>query len=52
LREREHLPGSEGRIILKWIFKKQDMGVNWVDLVQEWEKWRAFVKMVMDFRVQ
>jgi hypothetical protein len=54
LREREHLPGSgsEGRIILKWIFKKQDMGKNWVNLVQEWDKWRAFVKMAKDFRVQ
>jgi hypothetical protein len=31
---------------------KQDMDVNWVDLVQEWEKWSAFVKMMMDFRVQ
>jgi hypothetical protein len=31
---------------------KQDMGVNWVELVQEWEKWSAFVKMMMDFRVQ
>jgi hypothetical protein len=28
------------------------MGVNWVNLVQEWKKWRAFVTMVMDFRVQ
>jgi hypothetical protein len=30
LRERDHLgePGVDGRIIIKWIFRKQDVGVR------------------------
>jgi hypothetical protein len=24
----------DGRIILRWMFKKQDGGVNWIDLAQ------------------
>ena len=26
--------GVDGRIILRWIYKKQDGGVNWIDLAQ------------------
>jgi hypothetical protein len=34
LREREHLedPGVDGRIILRWIFRKWDVGV-WTGLI-------------------
>jgi hypothetical protein len=27
-------PGVDGRIILKWIFRKYDVGMNWIDLAQ------------------
>jgi len=34
LRERIHLedPGVEGCIILNWILRKGDGGMNWIDL--------------------
>jgi hypothetical protein len=37
VRERDHLKykGVAGRIILKWVFKKWDMGMNWIDLDQD-----------------
>jgi len=37
LMERDHLeePGVDGRIILRWIFRKWEGGMNWIDLAQE-----------------
>jgi len=33
LRERDHLedPDVDGRIILRWIFRKWDGGMDWID---------------------
>jgi hypothetical protein len=47
LRERNHLgdPGVDGRIILRWIFMKWDVGA------QNRDRWRALVNAVMNFRV-
>jgi hypothetical protein len=53
LREGDHLgnPGVDGRIILKWIFKKWDGGMNWIELAQDKDRWRALVNAVMNLRV-
>jgi hypothetical protein len=46
MRNGDHLehPGRVGRIILKWIFKKWYAGMDWIDLVQDRDRWRTLVK--------
>jgi hypothetical protein len=54
LRERDHLedPGIDGRIILRWIFRKWDWGgMDWVDLTEDRDRWQALVNAVMDLGV-
>jgi hypothetical protein len=43
--------GADGRMILKCIFKKFDVGVDGIDLVQDRDRWRAVVNAVMKLRV-
>ena len=45
------VPGVDGRIILKRIFNTLVGGMNWVDLAQDRDRWRALVNVVMNFRV-
>jgi hypothetical protein len=40
----------DGRIILKWIFRKWDGGMDWIDLAQETDRWRELVNAVMKIR--
>jgi len=53
LGERDHLenPDIDGRIILKWILRKWDGGMDWIDLAQDTHRWRALIKVVMNLRV-
>ena len=55
LRERDHLedPGIDGRIILRWIFRKLEGGgsMDWTDLAQDRDRRRALVNAVMNLRV-
>jgi hypothetical protein len=39
-------PGVDGRIILKLIFEKWDGGMDWIELAQDRDSWRAVVNAV------
>ena len=54
LRERDHLddPGVDGRIILRWIVRKWHwVGMDWIELDQDRDRWRALLNAVMNIRV-
>jgi len=40
-----------GGIILKWIFRKWDGGMDWIALAQNRDWWPAVVNAVMNLRV-
>jgi hypothetical protein len=42
-------PGVFGRIILRWIFRKCD--VDWIEMVQDRDRWRALVTAVIILQV-
>jgi hypothetical protein len=45
-------PGVDGRIILRWIFKKWDLGgMDSIELAHDRVRWRALVIAVMNLRV-
>jgi len=54
LREGDHFgnPGVDGRIILRWIFRKWDVGnMDGIELAQDKDRWRTLVSAVMNLRV-
>jgi hypothetical protein len=44
-------PGHSLRIILKWIFKKWNGGMDWIELGENRDKRRALMNAVMNLRV-
>ena len=44
-------PGVDWRIILRWIFRKWDGGLDWIDPAQDRDRWRSLVNAVMNLRV-
>jgi len=54
LKERVHLgdPGVDGSLLLRWILRKWDVGgMDWIELAQDRDRWRALVNAVMNLRV-
>ena len=47
------VPDVDGRIILRWIFRKCKVGggIDWIDLAQDRNRWRALVNAVMNIVV-
>jgi hypothetical protein len=43
--------GVDGRVILKLMLEKWDGGMDWIDLAEDRDRWRAFVHAVMNLRV-
>jgi len=56
LRERDYSedPGIDGSIILRWIVRRWDGGrggMDWIDLAQDRDRWRALLNAVMNLWV-
>ena len=44
-------PGIDGKIILKWILRKWNGGMDFIDLARDRDRWQALVNVVMNLRV-
>jgi len=40
------------KITLRWIFRKWNRGMEGIDVVQDRDRWRAIVEVIMNLRVQ
>jgi hypothetical protein len=48
---KKYTPILDERIILKWIFRKWNGGMDWTELARDRDRWRTFVNAVMDLPV-
>jgi len=44
-------PSVDGKIILKWIFRNLDVGMDWIELSQDRDRWQAVVYTIMNIWV-
>jgi hypothetical protein len=44
-------PGVDGRIILRWIVRKWEGGIDWIYPAYGRGRWRALANVVVNFRV-
>jgi len=44
-------PGIGGRMVVRNIKEISLNGMDWIDLVQDRDRWRALVNVIMDLRV-
>jgi hypothetical protein len=44
-------PRHRWEVILKWIFKRFDGGMDWIELVEVRDRWRALVNAIMNLWV-
>jgi hypothetical protein len=44
-------PGVDGRITIKWVFKKWDGVMDWIALTQDRDRRRELVNVAMNLRV-
>ena len=45
------VPGVDGRIILKWIFRKWDGDMDRIDLARDRDRWGAHVNAALNILV-
>jgi hypothetical protein len=44
-------PSVDGRIMLKWILEKLDgVGMDWLNMTEDRDRWRILVSAVMNLR--
>jgi hypothetical protein len=53
LKRRDHLeePDVDGRKMLRWVFRKWNGDIDWINLAQNRDGWRALVNAVMNILV-
>ena len=44
-------PDVDGKIILKWNFKKWDDSMDWIDMAQDRDRWGVLVNALMNLWV-